>query len=185
MEFGRREERPQLYLIESAVLELCISERSEIEGRKHCHSVQPVCLDVILRIQATFQHLSKDLYIFFCQFFCLFVLLSHPQFFNFFILFLTYCSIFSFLHHSNLSTFSTSHFYPPPPPPSSVARLFGRRGNHSLQCQQGAELLSPVINWLSNKNISLRYNQGLIQAGHLCVRITMEAYALPLQLCYF
>ena len=41
---------------------------------------------------------------------------------------------------------------------SQVVLSFGRRGNHSLQCQQGAELLSPVINWLSNKNISLRYN---------------------------
>lgn len=46
----------------------------------------------------------------------------------------------------------------PTPPPTPTDHSLRSLGNDSLQCQWGAELLSPVINCLSNKNISLRYN---------------------------
>lgn len=175
MEFGRKQERPYLRLIESAAFESRFSKRSETKEKTTDTLLkQDVLRDDTFSIGRVIASIQPSI---FQSVFCLF----HSHFLKF--CFLLMCNSSSPLLSSPASLLPVCFLLLLLLSPA--ARSFGRRGNHSLQCQQGAELLSPVINWLSNKNISLRYNQGLIQAGHLCVWITMEAYALPLQLCYF
>lgn len=67
-------------------------------------------------------------------------------------------SSFLFIFEAALSPPSQTPISASLPPPPLTDHSLSSLGNDSLQCQWGAELLSPVINCLSNKNISLRYN---------------------------